>query len=280
VRLRVGSPDQPGLPLRAARARGLCAAYTASVTSRDAWQRRLGPLYGGAVALVHSTPWRWPTEVGGDPRAAGWLVALGIPVGVGAWAGAALFHAAGLPTTIAALVGLAALSFASSALVERGLAERIDHWDGHGDGYSDGSRRTPGVASLLVVVFVTLVRAAAIAALPPSRWLAVLVATAVVGRWSAMFIQALGDPIAHDDERRSLVAAPAPAWLVAAISVGVAVITILAIGKPGILALAIGAIAAFALGLEAQRRDGGLSGPAVATVAAVGELAVLLIATI
>jgi len=242
------------------------------VTSRDAWQRRLGPLYGGAVALVHSTPWRWPVEVGDDPRAAGWLVALGIPVGVGAWAVAALLHAAGLPTTIAALVGLAALSFASSALVERGLAERIDHWD--------SPPRTPGVASLLVVVFVTLVRAAAIVALPPSRWLAVFVATAVVGRWSAMFIQALGDPITHDDDRRSFVAAPAPAWMVAAISVGVAVITILAIGKPAILALAIGAIAAFALGLEAQRRDGGLSSPAVATVAAVGELAVLLIATI
>jgi len=44
-------------------------AYTALVPSRDDWQRRLGPLYGGAVALVHSTPWRWPTEVGDDPRA-------------------------------------------------------------------------------------------------------------------------------------------------------------------------------------------------------------------
>jgi len=95
-----------------------------------------------------------------------------------------------------------------------------------------------------------------------------------------MFIQALGDPITHDDAPRSLVATPAPAWLVVAISIGVAVITILAVGKAGILALVIAAIAAFTLGLEAQRRDGGLSGPAVATVAAVGELAVLLIATI
>ena len=114
----------------------------------------------------------------------------------------------------------------------------------------------------------------------PSKWLAVLVGTAVVGRWSAMFVQALGDPIHADDAPRSLVAAPAPAWLVAAISLGVAALTVLAIGKAGILALAIAAIAAFGLGLEAQRRDGGLSGPAVATVAAIGELAVLLIATI
>jgi len=255
--------------------------YTAAVPSRDDWQRRLGPLYGGAVALVHSTPWRWPTEVGDDPRAAGWLVALGVPIGAVAWSAAALVRAAGLPITIAALVGLATLSLASAALIERGLAERVDHWDGRdGRDGRDAATRSPGVASLLVLVFVTLVRAAALLALSPPRWLAVLVATAVVGRWSAMFIQALGDPITHDDARRSLVATPAPAWLVAAITIGVAVITILAVGKPGILALAISAIAAFALGLEAQRRDGGLSGPAIATVAAVGELAVLLIATI
>jgi cobalamin synthase len=258
---------QPARPARA-----LVRRYTPRVSSRDAWQRRLGPLYGGAVALVHSTPWRWPTEVGDDPRTAGWLVALGIPVGAVAWVVAALIAAAGLPPTIAALAGLAALSLASAALVERGLAERVDHWD--------GQLRSPGVAAVLVVVFVTLVRAAAITSLPPSKWLAVLVATAVVGRWSAMFVQALGDPITHDGSRRSLITLPAPAWLVAAISAGVAVVTVLAVGKAGILALALAAIAAFALGLEAQRRDGSLTSSAVATVAAVGELAVLLIATI
>jgi cobalamin synthase len=249
------------------------------VSSRDDWQRRLGPLYGGAVALVHSTPWRWPVEVSGDARAAGWMVVLGVPIGAAAWVVAALVHAAGLATPIAALLGLATLTVASAALVERGLAARIDHWDGEA---TRATRATGpvGVASLLVLVFVTLVRAAAITALPPSSWLAVLVTTAVVGRWSAMFIQALGDPITHDDTRRSLVAAPAPAWLVAAISLGVVALTLFAVGKAGLAALAIAAIAAFALGLEAQRRDGGLSGPAVATVAAVGELAVLLVATI
>ena len=241
--------------------------------SRDDWQRRLGPLYGGAVALVHSTPWRWPAEVGDEPRSAGWLVALGAPIGVAAWAVAELARAAGLPAQIAALAGLAVLSLASAALVERGLAERVDHWDGRRD-----SGRSPGVAAVLVLVFATLVRAAAIAPLPAPRWLGVLVATALVGRWAAMFLQALGDPVAPDPDRRSLIAAPAPAWLVAAISVGVAVIAVLALGKAGILALAIAAIAAFGLGLEAQRRDGGLSAAAVATAAAVGELAVLLIA--
>jgi hypothetical protein len=55
---------------------------------------------------------------------------------------------------------------------------------------------------------------------------------------------------------------------------------VLALGKAGILALALAAIAAFGLGLEAQRRDRGLSAAVVATVAAAGELAVLLIAAI
>jgi hypothetical protein len=241
------------------------------MATRDQWQRRLGPLYGGAVALVQSTPWRWPTEVGNEPRAAGWLVVLGVPIGLAAWCVAALGRAGGLPAGVAALLGLAALSAASAAIVERGLAERIDHWDGS---------RGVSSASLLAVVFATLIRAAAIASVPPAKWLGVLVATAVVGRWAAMFLQALGDPIDHDDGRRSLVAAPAPAWQVAAISLGVAAVALLAIGKAGIVALALAAIAAFGLGLEAQRRDGGLSGPVVATVAAIGELAVLLLATL
>lgn len=249
--------------------------------SRDDWQRRLGPLYGGAVALVHSTPWRWPAEVGDSPRTAGWLVALGAAVGAAAWCIAALAHAAGLPAGVAALLGLAALSLGSAALVERGLAERVDHWDGRGaqwDGRSAAGSRAPGVAALLAVVFVTLVRAFAIAALPPERWLGALIATAVVGRWAAMFVQALGEPIDADSSRPSLIAAPAPAWLVAAISAGVAAVTVIALGKAGILALALAAIAAFGLGLEAQRHDGRLSAPVIATVAALGELAALLVA--
>jgi adenosylcobinamide-GDP ribazoletransferase len=245
------------------------------MATRDDWQRRLGPLYGAAVALVHSTPWRWPAAIGGDPRSAAWLVALGLPIGAVAWLATALVVAAGVPASIAALIGLASLSLASSALVERGLAVRVDHWEGR-----PSHAGSPGVSAVLALVFVVLVRAAAVVALPTTRWLAVLVVTAVVGRWAAMFVQALGDPIGQDDDERSLVAAPAPAWMVAAITAGVAVLTVLTVGKIGVVALVLAALAAFTFGLEAQRRDGALSGPAVAAVAAFGELAVLLIATI
>jgi adenosylcobinamide-GDP ribazoletransferase len=240
------------------------------VATREDWQRRLGPLYGGAVALVSSTSWRWPTEVADDTRSPGWIVALGIPVGIAAWLLAALAEAAGLPRPIAAVLGLAMLTAASAGIVERGVAERVDHY-----------ARSPrlGVAAVLVLVFGVAVRALAIVHLARADWLPVFLAMAVVGRWCAVFLQALGDPVHHDETARSLVATPSPAWLTAAISAAVAALAILALGKAGVAALALAALAAFILGLEAQRRDGGLSAPVVATAAAIGELLVLLVAT-
>ncbi|HEU4615275.1 MAG TPA: hypothetical protein VFS15_24445 [Kofleriaceae bacterium] len=240
------------------------------MSTREDWMRRLGPLYGGAVALVQTTPWRWPDSVGQESRSPFWVVLLGAPIGFVAWIAAALIDAAGMPATIGALVGLAVLSLASAALVERGLVERID----------GAHSSAPSVAAILVLVFATLIRAAAILAVAPGAWLAVFVTTALVGRWAAVFLQALGDPILDDDAPRSLVATPAPAWLVAALSIGVAIVTVVALGKSGIAALALTAALAFALGLDAQRRDRGLSSPVVAAAAAVGELIVLLVATI
>jgi hypothetical protein len=240
------------------------------VSTREDWMRRLGPLYGGAVALVHSTPWRWPLGIANEARSSFWVVALGLPIGIVAWLAAALIDAAGISVAIAALVGLGVLSLASAALVERGVAERIDTVHASG----------PSVTSILVLVFGTLIRAAAILSLAPDAWLGVFVATALVGRWAAVFLQALGDPILEDDASRSLVATPAPAWLTAAISIGVATLVIVALGKAGVVALAVTAAIAFALGLDAQRRDRGLSAPVVATAAGVGEMVVLLVATI
>src|SRR3569623_1824741 len=90
------------------------------MSSREDWQRRLGPLYGGAVALVHSSSWKWPTDVSGDARSPAWVVAVGVPVGGVAYLAAAILRALHLPITVAAIVGLAVLSLASAGLVERG----------------------------------------------------------------------------------------------------------------------------------------------------------------
>lgn len=242
-----------------------------AVTTREDWMRRLGPLYGGAVALVHSTPWRWPDSLTrNEARTPFWVLAVGAPIGVVAWLTAMLLRSISLPAPLAALLGLAVLTFASAAIVERGVAERID-----------GTQATaPSVLTILVLVFGTLLRAVAIIWLPPTKWLGVFLATALVGRWAAVFLQSLGDPIIDDDAPRSLVATPAPAWLMGALSISVAVVVGFALGKVGILALVLAAAAAFALGLDAQRRDRGLTSAVVATAAAIAELVLLLAATI
>jgi hypothetical protein len=232
--------------------------------SRDDWQRRLGPLYGGAVALVSSSSWPWPTDVRDEARSSGWVVAVGLPLGVVAYLAAALVHAFPVPAAVAAIVGLAMLAAASAAIVEKGLAERV----------------ADGVPATLVLVFTTLIRTAAIVSVSPAHWLGAFVATAVVGRWAAVFIQAIGDPILDDRAPRSLVATSAPAWLTAALGLAVAAVATLALGKPGLVAVLLATAAAFVVGVDAQRRDHGLSSPAVATAAAIGELFALLAATI
>src|SRR5690349_10261767 len=128
--------------------------------------RRLGPLYGGAVALVHSTPWRWPETIGDEARTSFWIVLIGVPIALVAWVAAALLHGVGIPITVSAIVGLGVLSLASAALVERGVAERLE-----------GRPDTLGVTSLLAILFATLVRATAIATIAPAEWLAVFLAT-------------------------------------------------------------------------------------------------------
>ena len=237
--------------------------------SRDDWQRRLGPLYGGAVALVHSSSWKWPNDVRDEVRSSAWVVAVGLPIGLVAYLAAAFVRWLHLPTAIAAIIGLAVLALASAAIVEKGLVDRVDR----------EQARSPSVPAILVLVFTVLVRAAAIVSIAPTHWLGAFLATALVGRFAAVFLQAIGDPILDDRAPRSLVATPAPAWLVAAIGLAVAAIATIALGKAGLVAVILAAAAAFVLGVDAQRRDSGLSAPVVATAAALGEILVLLAAT-
>lgn len=240
--------------------------------TREDWQRRLGPLYGGAVALVHSSSWKWPTDGADSVPSAGWVVVVGVPVGVVAYLAAVLLRALHVPATVAAVVGLGVLTLGGAGIVERGVVDRID------DRIGGDRAQSPSVVAILVLVFGVLVRAAAIWTIAPAHWLGVFVATALAGRWAAVFPQALGEPIADDRAPRSLVASPAPAWLAAALGLVVAAACTLALGRAGLAAFALATAAAFALGVDAHRRDHGLSAPVVALSAALGELFVLLAA--
>ncbi|HEV7555700.1 MAG TPA: hypothetical protein VGO00_09615, partial [Kofleriaceae bacterium] len=84
--------------------------------TREDWQRRLGPLYGGAVALAHSTPVRWPELATDESRSPSWIVVLGAPIGVLAYVVAALGQAVGLPAAVSSTLGIVMLSVASAAL--------------------------------------------------------------------------------------------------------------------------------------------------------------------
>jgi len=146
------------------------------------------------------------------------------------------------------------------------LAERID-------------RIAPAPAPTIAVVVVLVIRAAVVMALPPARWLGAFVAAPVIGRWTAALLQAIGDPITDARDDRSLVVVASPPWLTAAVSAGVVALAIVAIGKAAIAAVALAAAIGFALGVDAQRRDRGLSAPVVATAAVIGELVALIAAT-
>lgn len=232
------------------------------MTSRDLWKRRLGPLWGGALALASSSA-LLPTDADwreDAPRAA-WLVAVGGVLGAAGYAAAALGRAAGLPLTVCATLA-ALVTLAGGALLgERAAAAFVR---GHGD-----------LAAALVAGAV-LLRAQLVAALPPEHWLPALVAAAAIGRWSAAFLQSLGDPILAPPAR-SLVTAPPAAWELGAITAALGLGAYLTLGPAPLLAMALGAAAAFALGLHAQRRRGGLDAKVVGAVALAGELGALLV---
>ncbi|HRC55104.1 MAG: hypothetical protein IPI49_18170 [Myxococcales bacterium] len=236
------------------------------MTAHELWKRRLGPLWGAAVALTSSSVFALPALDGRDDSpGASWLVGVGVALGLAGYAVAAAATAAGVPSSVGATLGLLAMIFASGACVERATAALLT-------GAADSATATTAVAGSL------LMRAQLLAALPPSQWLWAFPAACVTGRWAAAFLQGIGDPIL-DPPARSLVCAAPPAWELAALTAALAVTGALALGPRMLLALGAAAAVAFGLGLWAQRRRGGLDAEVVGAAALGGEgLALLVLA--
>ena len=213
--------------------------YRSRVSTREDWMRRLGPLYGGAVALVHSTPWRWPDDGrtaarrarrSGSSRSA-------LPIGLVAWLAAALLRrrrpagddrrdrrARDPVARIGGARSSAASSSASTARTRRRRASPsilvLVFGDARARGGDRGrSRRRTGSACS------SRPRSPAGGPRCSCRRSAIRSSTTIAPR--------------------SLVATPAPAWLTAALSVGVAAVAVLALGKAGVVALALTAAIAF-----------------------------------
>jgi hypothetical protein len=233
------------------------------VASREVWKRRLGPLFGGAVALASSS-----VLVGrqladdDDVPVAGWLVAVGAALGLCGYAVAVLIHRLGVAPSAAAALGLVVAVLLGGAVVERGVSAYVAS-------AADAATATTAIAGSLIV------RSALVAVIPAERWLWAFPAIWVIGRWAAMFLQAIGDPIL-DPPPRSLVTAPPPAWAAAAATAGIAVIAVAGVGWSMVIAMGLAAAAAFGLGLAAQRRRGGLDAGVVALAALAGELITLV----
>jgi cobalamin synthase len=238
--------------------------YRAAVASREDWKRRLGPLFGGAVALTTSSSLPWPAlRAEDEPPAAGWLIAVGGALGLMAYAIAALALRLGLPVAGATSLALVAAVLLGGAVVERGVATYLTH-------AVDSALGHTAVAGSL------LLRAELLAAIAPEHWLWAFPTVWVIGRWSATFLQAIGDPVL-DPPPRSLVSAPPPAWMMGVATAVVAIAAVSALGWRMLLALALAAALSFALGLVAQRRRGGIDAAVIGAAALTGELIALLV---
>jgi adenosylcobinamide-GDP ribazoletransferase len=231
--------------------------------------RRLGPVYPGLVALARTTslvapetPRATEADLG---RSAAWMIAVGAVVGATGWLAVKLLVRIGATPALAALVAVLAAGLVAGAVAERGLARWMAR-------LRLGEPLTIGAASLL--------RWVALVSVTPAKWTAVLIVAPLVGRWAAVFLQAIADPAPFERGARSLVVGQ-PTFPVIAVLTGlVGAAAILGLGWTGAIGLGGAAAIAFAIGLRAQRRDGGIDGDVVAAAAVLGELAIAIAAAL
>lgn len=232
--------------------------------------RRLGPLYPALVALGRTTILRSPPglRVAGEdlPRTAPWVIAIGVATGFCGWVAAWLPARGGGSPVLAAALAIAAAVAIGGAVVELGALR----W----------AERRAGRAAGVAIGAVALVRFGALASVRPGRWLAALVLAELVGRWAALLLQRLGDPILDDAGRPGLSMGEVSWAVVGVASLAVVAASAWMFGWAGVAALVVIAAAAFGLGLEAQRRDGQPDGDTLAAAALLGGTIALVAAAL
>jgi len=237
--------------------------------------RRLGPLYPGAIAIRQTTAMRWPGELASTPadaeRSAPWMVAVGAALGVTAWLVGWLVGRLGAPPALGGTLAVVTLTALTAALLDVGLARTVERWLGRDD------ERSFGPAGTSALLAAAVIRVVAIIAIRPSAWLAALVVAPLIGRWSALVLQRLGEVLEPPSpERRSLLVGGVT-WLQIGIVTGlVALVGVLALGVGALLILAVVAVASFVVGLAVERGRGGLDGHSLAAVAALCEVVALV----
>jgi cobalamin synthase len=239
------------------------------VPDRDEWMKRLGPVYPGLVALARTTalvPADTPRATEADlGRAAAWVIAVGVVIGAAAWLAVEIMVRLGATPALAGLVAVVGTVLVGGGLAERGLAK----WTARAR-----------LGEPLTIGSIVLLRWVALISVAPSRWTAVLFVVPLVGRWAAVFLQALADPAPFERGARSLVVGQ-PTFPVTVVLTGlVGAAAVMGLGWTGAGAVAICAGVAFGIGLRAQRRAGGIDADVVASTAVIAEIIVAVIAAL
>jgi len=203
---------------------------------------------------------------------------VGIVIGVAGWAVFALAADIGLPSTIAALLALAATVLVTGALHEDGLADTADGFGGGEDraGKLAVMRDSRiGAYGVLALVFSLALRAAALAVLTSPRAGAALIAAHAVSRAGLPIVMRWLAP-ARDDGLGASAGQPDDAAIGWCAGIAV-VVTLLCLGVvPGLAALVVAAAAVAGLARLAQRQIGGYTGDVLGAAQQTGEIAVLL----
>ncbi|HEX3500198.1 MAG TPA: adenosylcobinamide-GDP ribazoletransferase [Stellaceae bacterium] len=206
---------------------------------------------------------------------------VGILVGVAGWAVFALADAFALPAMICALLAVATTVAVTGALHEDGLADTAD-------GFGGGAERTrklaimrdsrSGAYGVLALVFSVALRAAALAALPPSRAGLALVAAHTVSHAGIPLVMRWLEP-ARDDGLGAGAGQPDDAAILWCLAIALVVALLCLGGGPGLAGLVVAAGAVAALAALARRQIGGYTGDVLGAAQQIGEIAMLLTAT-
>ena len=221
-------------------------------------------------------------EPGALARAAWAFPLAGVLVGVAGAILLTLGDRLGLPILASALLAVAATVAVTGALHEDGLADFADGLGGSDAAQALAIMRDSRIGSFGVLALILGVglRVAALAALPDTRLAAAaLIAAHALSRGLLPAMMVSLDP-ARSDGLGAEAGRPSPAVAGIAAAIGLAVALLALPAGRGLVAVILAALAMAALGLLARRRLGGYTGDVLGAAQQVGEIVMLLVATL